>query len=358
MIPVGSAWTPPARAPGRPGPTSRSARERSSSASTSSSSRACHRAAAPSPGTSACRRTRPRIRSPARPPAGWARTCFHHRLVREHDFVAEQGPLDGRPGTGRRHVEGTPEDVRSVSGRRDRGGRGPGNAGGPRVSMDVAPLDARVERDESVARPSGDRRLVTGRVGPGAGPRGAARRRVASTRGWAPTTDCCVWGPTLTSSSSPSTPGNTTRSAAVVRARRGGNARTARRGTTAGALGGARGDHRDSAAPVRRRAVGAVPARRSLLAAHGPCRWRAPRRWRGAKPHLLVRVRPPAARLPASGVTLEGARAGAPSRARGSAAARPARPRCPVQSLGAAGHHRSPPDNVRAEDAPQHRAIR
>jgi trans-2,3-dihydro-3-hydroxyanthranilate isomerase len=40
---------------------------------------------------------------------------FHHRLVREHDFVAEQGHWMGRPGTVDVHLEGTPEDVRSVS---------------------------------------------------------------------------------------------------------------------------------------------------------------------------------------------------------------------------------------------------
>ena len=40
---------------------------------------------------------------------------FHHRLVREHDFVAEQGHWMGRPGMVDVHLEGTPEDVRSVS---------------------------------------------------------------------------------------------------------------------------------------------------------------------------------------------------------------------------------------------------
>ena len=37
------------------------------------------------------------------------------RLVREHDFVAEQGHWMGRPGSVDVHLEGTPEDVRSVS---------------------------------------------------------------------------------------------------------------------------------------------------------------------------------------------------------------------------------------------------
>ncbi len=46
---------------------------------------------------------------------GMGAYLFHHRLVREHDFVAEQGHWMGRPGLVEVHVEGTPEDVRSVS---------------------------------------------------------------------------------------------------------------------------------------------------------------------------------------------------------------------------------------------------
>lgn len=46
---------------------------------------------------------------------GMGAYLFHHRLVREHDFVAEQGHWMGRPGTVDVHVEGTPEEVRSVS---------------------------------------------------------------------------------------------------------------------------------------------------------------------------------------------------------------------------------------------------
>jgi trans-2,3-dihydro-3-hydroxyanthranilate isomerase len=46
---------------------------------------------------------------------GMGAYLFHHRLVREHDFVAEQGHWMGRPGAVDVHLEGTPEDVRSVS---------------------------------------------------------------------------------------------------------------------------------------------------------------------------------------------------------------------------------------------------
>ncbi|HEY1907727.1 MAG TPA: PhzF family phenazine biosynthesis protein [Myxococcaceae bacterium] len=46
---------------------------------------------------------------------GMGAYLFHHRLVPEHDFVAEQGHWMGRPGKVEVHVEGTPEDVRSVS---------------------------------------------------------------------------------------------------------------------------------------------------------------------------------------------------------------------------------------------------
>jgi len=46
---------------------------------------------------------------------GMGAYLFHHQLVREHDFVAEQGHWMGRPGTVDVHVEGTPEDVCSVS---------------------------------------------------------------------------------------------------------------------------------------------------------------------------------------------------------------------------------------------------
>jgi trans-2,3-dihydro-3-hydroxyanthranilate isomerase len=46
---------------------------------------------------------------------GMGAYLFHHRLVREHDFVAEQGHWMGRPGRVEVHVDGTPEDVRSVS---------------------------------------------------------------------------------------------------------------------------------------------------------------------------------------------------------------------------------------------------
>lgn len=46
---------------------------------------------------------------------GMGAYLFHHRLVSEHDFVAEQGHWMGRPGAVDVHVEGTPEEVRSVS---------------------------------------------------------------------------------------------------------------------------------------------------------------------------------------------------------------------------------------------------
>jgi trans-2,3-dihydro-3-hydroxyanthranilate isomerase len=46
---------------------------------------------------------------------GMGAYLFHHRLVREHDFVAEQGHWMGRPGSVEVHLDGTPEDVRSVS---------------------------------------------------------------------------------------------------------------------------------------------------------------------------------------------------------------------------------------------------
>jgi trans-2,3-dihydro-3-hydroxyanthranilate isomerase len=40
---------------------------------------------------------------------------FHHRLIREPHFVAEQGHWMGRPGRVEVQLEGTPDDVRSVS---------------------------------------------------------------------------------------------------------------------------------------------------------------------------------------------------------------------------------------------------
>lgn len=46
---------------------------------------------------------------------GMGAYLFHHRLVRQPDFVAEQGHWMGRPGTVEVHVEGTPEDIRGVS---------------------------------------------------------------------------------------------------------------------------------------------------------------------------------------------------------------------------------------------------
>ena len=46
---------------------------------------------------------------------GMGAYLFHHGLVRERDFVAEQGHWMGRPGMVDVHLEGTPEDVRSVS---------------------------------------------------------------------------------------------------------------------------------------------------------------------------------------------------------------------------------------------------
>jgi trans-2,3-dihydro-3-hydroxyanthranilate isomerase len=46
---------------------------------------------------------------------GMGAYLFHHRLVRDHDFVAEQGHWMGRPGRVEVHVDGTAEDVRSVS---------------------------------------------------------------------------------------------------------------------------------------------------------------------------------------------------------------------------------------------------
>jgi len=61
---------------------------------------------------------------------GMGAFLFHHGLVRERDFVAEQGHWMGRPGAVDVHLEGTPEDVRSVSVGRHGGRGGPGNAGG------------------------------------------------------------------------------------------------------------------------------------------------------------------------------------------------------------------------------------
>jgi trans-2,3-dihydro-3-hydroxyanthranilate isomerase len=46
---------------------------------------------------------------------GMGAYLFHHRLLREHDFVAEQGHGMNRPGMVDVHVEGTPEDVQWVS---------------------------------------------------------------------------------------------------------------------------------------------------------------------------------------------------------------------------------------------------
>jgi trans-2,3-dihydro-3-hydroxyanthranilate isomerase len=46
---------------------------------------------------------------------GMGAYLVHHRLVREQEFVAEQGHGMGRPGAVEVRVEGTPEDVRSVS---------------------------------------------------------------------------------------------------------------------------------------------------------------------------------------------------------------------------------------------------
>lgn len=46
---------------------------------------------------------------------GMGAYLFHHRLVREQDFLAEQGHWMGRPGAVEVHLEGTPDDVRSVS---------------------------------------------------------------------------------------------------------------------------------------------------------------------------------------------------------------------------------------------------
>jgi trans-2,3-dihydro-3-hydroxyanthranilate isomerase len=40
---------------------------------------------------------------------------FHHRLIREPQFIAEQGHWMGRPGRVEVQVEGTPDDVQSVS---------------------------------------------------------------------------------------------------------------------------------------------------------------------------------------------------------------------------------------------------
>jgi len=46
---------------------------------------------------------------------GMGAYLFRHRLVTEHDFVAEQGHWMGRPGRVAVHVEGTPQDVQWVS---------------------------------------------------------------------------------------------------------------------------------------------------------------------------------------------------------------------------------------------------
>jgi len=46
---------------------------------------------------------------------GMGAYLFHHRLLAERDFVAEQGHWMGRPGRVTVHVEGTPQDVQWVS---------------------------------------------------------------------------------------------------------------------------------------------------------------------------------------------------------------------------------------------------
>jgi len=46
---------------------------------------------------------------------GMGAYLFHHRLLRERDFLAEQGHWMGRPGAVEVRLEGTPDDVRSVS---------------------------------------------------------------------------------------------------------------------------------------------------------------------------------------------------------------------------------------------------
>jgi trans-2,3-dihydro-3-hydroxyanthranilate isomerase len=46
---------------------------------------------------------------------GMGAYLFHHRLIAERDFVAEQGHWMGRPGRVAVHVEGTPQDVQWVS---------------------------------------------------------------------------------------------------------------------------------------------------------------------------------------------------------------------------------------------------
>jgi trans-2,3-dihydro-3-hydroxyanthranilate isomerase len=46
---------------------------------------------------------------------GMGAYLFHHGLLTEHDFVAEQGHWMGRPGRVQVHVEGTPQDVQWVS---------------------------------------------------------------------------------------------------------------------------------------------------------------------------------------------------------------------------------------------------
>jgi len=46
---------------------------------------------------------------------GMGAYLFHHRLLTERDFVAEQGHWMGRPGRVAVHVEGTPQDIQWVS---------------------------------------------------------------------------------------------------------------------------------------------------------------------------------------------------------------------------------------------------
>ncbi len=75
---------------------------------------------------------------------GMGAYLFHHGLLTEHDFVAEQGHWMGRPGRVEVHVEGTPQDVQWVSVAGHGGGGRPGHVRDARVSG--RPLrNARVE---------------------------------------------------------------------------------------------------------------------------------------------------------------------------------------------------------------------
>src|SRR6185369_2869527 len=131
-----------------------------------------------------------------------------------------------------------------------------------------------------------------------------------------------------------------------------------RLGSTAGALGRPRRHDRDPGPLHRRGTLGAIPARRSLLAADGPDRRHAARRGRRPEPHLLGWVRAP--RGPPAGSRREprGARARAPARLRDPAAARCARADRAVLARARSPSDGAPPHASRPADAPERRTPR